>query len=581
VSYCINPLCPFRENQDSSPMCESCGNPLTINNRFRLIRPLRNLSIADDVALFDAIDLKGSYNRPPNQLKVIKVLMSNSTLRRTLFRSGAEIAMSLVHPRIPYVDIEDYFEITIEGQWSTLLCLAMEKIEGDTLTKWVKRHGKITQRKAITWMQQLAEIIDYIHQEKVLHRDIKPDNILIRPDGTLYLIDFDGARRMSSTYFAKLRNARNPITGIISGLYTSPEQFERKPVPQSDFYSLGMTILFALTGSEPSSIPKQESTGRLMWLGLTKGLDPPFVKFINNLIHPSVARRPSHSIELINIVFVDLPRRLRRYEIYHSLPFRCACVVMALLATVGLIHVGRIRLSKYYYDIGKQQANNADYQSARKSLNLSIWLRKTEPAYRAMALLCVYLVDTNCARDNYVAATKVNPTDDSPYFNLATYYEDRKQYDEAIKTYEKALDYKKNDPDISNNIARLYIRKGEYQEALKKLKSALKTIDNLPTKEASRTQSVIYKNIGWVLFLQKEFNSAESYLNKSININKNIVAPYCLLAQVKEALKKPAREDWNKCYFPNENKITDPEDILLPEIYEWKHQRLNQALQDK
>jgi serine/threonine protein kinase len=510
VSYCINPLCPFRENQDSSTMCESCGNPLLINNRFKLIRPLRNLSTADEVELFEAIDLKGSYNSPPNQPKVIKVLKSNSTLRRTLFRRGAEIAMSLVNPRIPYVDIDDFFEVTIEGQWNTLLCLAMQKIEGITLTEWVKRHGKITQSRALSWMQQLAEIIDFIHQEKVLHRDIKPDNILIRPDETLYLIDFDGARRMTSTYFAKLRNASDPITGIISGLYTSPEQFDRKPVPQSDFYSLGMTIIYALTGFEPSSIPKQESTGRLMWSGLTKKLDPPYVKFINSLVHTSVARRPSHSIELVNIVFVDLPRRLRRYEIYRSLPVRLACVVLASLATVGLIHIGRIRLSNYYYDLGKQQGNNADYTSARKSLNLSIWLLKTEPAYRAIAQLCLYLHETKCAGDNYVAATKVDPTDDSPYFNLATYYEDRNQYKDAIKTYETALDYKKDDPSILNNISRLYIRSGQYQDALKKLKSAQKIIDKSSSDKFSQDQGVINKNIGWILFLKKDYNGAES-----------------------------------------------------------------------
>jgi serine/threonine protein kinase len=577
VSYCINPLCASRENQDSSIVCESCGTPLTINGRFKLIKPLRNLATADEIELFDALDLTGSYNSPPNQLKIIKVLKSSSTLRRTLFRRGAEILMSLVHSRIPKVDIEDLFEVSLDGHWGSLLCLAMERIEGVTLTEWVKAHGKITQRRAISWMQQLAEIIDFIHQAKVLHRDIKPDNILIRPDETLDLIDFDGSRRMTSTYLAQLRNASDPITGIISGLYTAPEQVERKPVPQSDFYSLGMTIIFALTGSEPSAIIKNKHTGRLMWAGMTKGLDPPFVKFINNLIHPSVTRRPGHSIELVNILFVDLPRRLRRYDVYGSKLFRLACVVFAVLATVGLIHVGQIAGSDYFYRIGKEDANNADYVSAQRNLNLSIWLKTSEPAYRALAILCKYIGDMDCARDNYVAATKVNPAEDSPYYNLATFYEDQNKYQDAIKIYKNAFAVNKDDASILNNMARLYIKRGQYQEALNILTDAQKIIDIRPNKKLPNIQAAIFKNKGWIYFLQKDFNKAKFYLEKSKKESARIVAPYCLLAQVNESLRQPAKEDWDKCFFPNENNIIDPEDISLPEIYQWRKLRLSRG----
>lgn len=577
--YCINPLCDSRVNEDSTLICKSCGSNLFINQRFKLIKLIEGLNTNDEVDFYDALDLSGSYNSPPNTIKILKVLKSGSNVRREMFQRGAQILKSLVNPRIPTVDVEDYFEVEIEGRWNTLLCLAMEKIEGVTLKEWVKVHGKVSQNESLRWMRQLAETLDYIHQAGVIHRDIKPDNILVKPSGDLVLIDFDGARRITDTYWSKL-STKNPeaITSIVSGIYTAPEQLELRPVPQSDFYSLGMTFIYALTGCEPSSIQKNESTGRLMWSKLTQKLDSPFVTFINNLIHPSVARRPSHSIALVNILFVDLPQQLRRYELYRSKVFRLSCLVIAAFTSVGLFHLVRNIGSDYLYNSGLTQGNNGDYVAARRNLKLSNWFKENEPAYRSLAILCKYIGDMDCAKENYIAATKVNPAENSPYYNLATFYEDQNNYQDAIKTYENAFSLNKEDVSILNNLARLYIKQGQYQKALSILTDAQKIINLRSNKRLTKTQAAIFKNKGWIYFLQKDFNKAKSYLEKSKNENADIVAPYCLLAQVNESLEQPAKEDWNKCFFPNENNITDPEDVSLPEIYQWRKLRLNRGL---
>lgn len=578
--YCINPLCDSRANNDSMLICESCGSSLFINQRFKLIKLIEGLNTNDEVDFYEALDQRGSYNNsPPNTIKILKVLKSGSNVRREMFHRGAQIIKSLVNPRIPSVDVGDYFEVEIEGRWNSLLCLAMERIEGLTLKEWVKVHGKVNQDESLQWIRQLAETLDYIHQAGVMHRDIKPDNIIVKPNGELVLIDFDGARRITDTYWSKLSTKnREAITTIVSGIYTAPEQLELRPVPQSDFYSMGMTFIYALTGCEPSSIQRNESTGRLMWSKLASKLDPPFVALINNLIHPSVARRPSHSISLINILFAELPQQLRRYELYRSKVFRLSCLVIAAFTSVGLFHLGRNMGSDYLYNAGLSQGNSGDYVAARQSFQLSYWFKPNEPAHTDLARMCVHLGDIDCAKDNYEAATKINPRNDTPWYNLATFFEDRGDYDAAKNTYAKALVLRKDDPSILNNLARLYIKEGEYTQAQVKLDKVKK---NLQGKESIQYWATIHKNQGWLLFKQRDYVGAKTNLTQSIRENPNLVSSYCLLAQVNEALKQPANNEWEKCIFPTKNNIDAPQDEALPEVYEWRHLRFSRGSRGK
>lgn len=580
--YCINPLCDSRANNDSMLICESCGSNLFINQRFKLNKLIEGLNTNDEVDFYEALDLIGSYNSPPNTIKILKVLKSGSYARRELFQRGAKILTSLVNPRIPSVDVDDYFEVEIEGRWHTLLCLAMEQIEGLTLKEWVKVHGKVNQAASLQWLRQLAEALDYIHQAGVIHRDIKPDNIIVKPNGELVLIDFDGARRITDTYFSKISTKhQGAITSIVSGIYTAPEQLGLRPVPQSDFYSLGMTFVYALTGCEPSSIQTNESTGRLMWSKLAPKLDSPFVNLINNLIHPSVARRPSHSIALVNILFVELPHQLRRYELYRSKVFRLSCLVIAAFMSVGLFHLGRNIGSDYFYSAGLSQGNSGDYVAAQHSFQLSYWFKQNEPAHTDLARMCIHLGDMDCAKDNYEAATKINPRNDTPWYNLATFFEDRGDYDAAKNTYAKALVLRKDDPSILNNLARLYIKEGEYTQAQAKLEQAKNVLQGKKDEESVQHLATIRKNQGWLLFKKRDYVGAKTNLTQSITENPNLVSSYCLLAQVNEALKQPANDEWEKCIFPTKNNIDAPQDEALPEVYEWRHLRFSRGSQGK
>jgi serine/threonine protein kinase len=97
-----------------------------------------------------------------------------------------------------------------------------------------RKKQPITQAQAIDWLQQLVDILEKVHRLNYFHRDIKPQNIMRKPNGQLVLIDFGTAREVSETYMAKVEGGLN-VTGIVSPGYTPPEQTNGKAVPASDF----------------------------------------------------------------------------------------------------------------------------------------------------------------------------------------------------------------------------------------------------------------------------------------------------------------------------------------------------------
>jgi serine/threonine protein kinase len=85
-------------------------------------------------------------------------------------------------------------------------CIVMEKIDGLDLKQWMKQQGNqpISEKQALNWLKQVADILHLVHQKNYFHRDIKPANIMIRSTGQLVLIDFGTARELTYTYLAEV-----------------------------------------------------------------------------------------------------------------------------------------------------------------------------------------------------------------------------------------------------------------------------------------------------------------------------------------------------------------------------------------
>lgn len=175
--YCINPKCPQRQQSDELTHCAACGTELVVGDRYRLLRPLREL---DDWSAADIFEVTDGSTR--QVMKVLKQLKFQPPFERE-----AQTLQQLHHPGIPGVKPEGYFTVTTTtGQ--SLACLVMEKIEGLTLEQWLDKHGPADQTQVETWLRQACEILALIHQTALFHRDIKLSNLMLRPSGQLALI---------------------------------------------------------------------------------------------------------------------------------------------------------------------------------------------------------------------------------------------------------------------------------------------------------------------------------------------------------------------------------------------------------
>jgi serine/threonine protein kinase len=303
MSLCINPSCPKPDDSANARnrFCESCGSDLLIQGRYRVMRLL------SDKSGFGKI-YEASEGRTPKILKVLKENLNSDAKAVELFKQEAEVLGQLPHPGIP--DVDGYFPYQ-SRTGIPLHCIVMEKIEGSNLEEWMEARGNqpISEQQAIAWLKQLAVLLKLVHDKQYLHRDIKPSNVMLRTPpqspssqggvvgGQLVLIDFGTAREVTRTYLAKIGSGQG-ITAIVSSGYTAPEQANGEARAQSDFYSLGRTFVFLLTGRYPNTM-YDARTDELNWRSHTSGISLGLLNLIDWLMASNPYQRPADAQQIL------------------------------------------------------------------------------------------------------------------------------------------------------------------------------------------------------------------------------------------------------------------------------------------
>jgi serine/threonine-protein kinase len=215
---------------------------------------------------------------------------------------------SLSHPNVVTV-------LTAEKQ-DNVFFIVMEYVPGDTLEAIIEREGALDLPRALDYTCQICNAMDHAHRHGVIHRDLRPGNVLVTEHGIVKVADFGTSRF--------LEIAAHGTTVIGSPPYMAPEQFQGKAVFASDIYSLGVTMYQMLTGGLPYNTPAPGDIERLMRGELTtppRERNQKIPKGISDIVMkamaPDVSARYQRAADLLEAV---LAARARPVNVTRATP---------------------------------------------------------------------------------------------------------------------------------------------------------------------------------------------------------------------------------------------------------------------
>ena len=209
-------------------------------------------------------------------------------------RQGLDFGELLREPRLlASVSHPNIVAITTAEKQDNIFFIVMEYVQGETLENMIAAQGALDVNRALDFTCQICNAVDHAHRQGVIHRDLRPANVLVSENEMLKVADFGTSRF--------LEIAAHGTTVIGSPPYMAPEQFHGKAVFASDLYSLGVTMYQMLTGVLPYDAPAPSDIGKLM---------------SGELVSPPRLRNPSIPKQINDVVLramaPDLSERYQR-----------------------------------------------------------------------------------------------------------------------------------------------------------------------------------------------------------------------------------------------------------------------------
>lgn len=286
------------------------GTKNMIANRYEVIQHIGQGGMADVFLAVDTI-----LNRQV-AVKILRADLSSDKVSILRFEREAQAATALNHPNI--VEIYDV------GDYKGHHYIVMEYVQGRTLKQIIRERGPLMNEEAVDIMKQLTSAIYEAHKRGIIHRDIKPQNIVVKSDGTIKILDFGIATAKGSMQLTQANNVMGSVH------YLAPElaRGEQASV-QSDIYAMGIVLFEMLAGDVPFK------ADQAVQIALMHMRDPlPDVRVINpnvpqslaNIITTAAAKNPSDRYRTALDMYNDLntcldpsradeaPRNARRFE---------------------------------------------------------------------------------------------------------------------------------------------------------------------------------------------------------------------------------------------------------------------------
>jgi serine/threonine-protein kinase len=255
--------------------------PTLLNHRYKVIKVLASGGFGETFLAEDT-QMPSKRKCVIKQLKPLEHNPQIYQLVQERFQREAALLEELSDGKNQIPQLYAYF--TNDEQFY----LIQEYIEGETLGKKLRKEGILSESSVKEILINILPVLEYIHSKRIVHRDIKPDNIIIRSsDSQPVLIDFGAVKETMQTVVAVSENSTRSIVIGTPGFMPS-EQSAGRPVYSSDLYSLGLTAIYLLTGKIPQEFPNNPSTGEIIWQEYAPNITSSFAAILDRVIqsHP-------------------------------------------------------------------------------------------------------------------------------------------------------------------------------------------------------------------------------------------------------------------------------------------------------
>lgn len=330
-----------------------------------------------------------AMNERANKQWAIKEVRKDGVKDYDVVRQGliaeTDILKRLNHPHLPSI-------IDVIDRDDTFL-IVMDYIEGKSLDYWLKKDGAQPQEKVVEWAKQICDVLGYLHSRKppIIYRDLKPANVMLKPDGQIMIIDFGTAREFKETSI-------EDTSCLGTQGYAAPEQYggHGQTDARTDIYTLGATMYHLLTGHNPSLPPYEMYPIRRWNPALSSGLE----KIVLKCTQRNPNDRYQNCAELMYALehYGELDSAYRRKQSikWKSFVASCALTVVSLAGSIGF-KVAESKTIKNSYDGYISEATKVTTQEERadyyeKAIKID---PEREEGYLELLDLFVYGADKN------------------------------------------------------------------------------------------------------------------------------------------------------------------------------------------
>jgi serine/threonine protein kinase len=283
-----------------------------LRNRYKILKELGRGGFSVTYLAVD-LDLPGN---PKCVVKQLKTRNSDNTIlqiAKKLFNREAQVLYRLGkgHKQIP--EMFAHFEENDE------FYLVQEFVDGHDLTKEVKPRHRLSEEKVTQLLEEILEVLVFVHENNVIHRDIKLRNIMRRrEDGKIVLIDFGAVKEIKGL----TKNQQGDVNStLIIGTpgYMPDEQANGKPRLCSDVYAVGMLGIQAVTGISPRELPFDPDTGELIWLNSAKVSDK-LAEVLTGMVRHHFSARYQTAAEALKALKSPVSLAPSAYKAYEAPP---------------------------------------------------------------------------------------------------------------------------------------------------------------------------------------------------------------------------------------------------------------------